>query len=390
MWFIWCLNNFSICLILTSYLYSFKTKTITMSKDDRSPLNPFTGKKHYDNVNDDIFLQECFREYYETLNNSQILDNTDGGVLISSVATKLIIAVRNYLASINRLDYVDDYYEWEFHLLLEDAVNAFCIPGGKIVVFSGILSILSCEDELAFILGHEMAHALLDHTRTRVSAQSTKDSLATVSWIGSFAFDILGMGEIGSLTRAAVNTVDVGSQFLLLNPWGRDQELEADRLGMFLIHYAGYDISGVPAFWRKMSAQNANNFDFFSTHPADDKRIAAMESFVLEIEQGIDYSRPILDQITTSSTIPALNQGDYDKVCSSCGAGNSDDSRFCTNCGHEFTNELRCPNCNSMVSDDSKFCTNCGFKLSDNLKCLNCGSTVGSGDIFCTVCGNKL
>lgn len=361
-----------------------------MSKDDRSPLNPFTGKKHYDNVDDDKFLQECFREYYETLNNSQILDNTDSGVLISSVATKLINAVRNYLASINRLDYVDDYYEWEFHLLSEDTVNAFCIPGGKIIVFSGILSILSCEDEFAFILGHEMAHALLDHTRTRVSAQSTKDSLATLSWFGSFAFDILGMDEIGSLTRAAVNTVNVGSQFLLINPWGRDQELEADRLGMFIIHYAGYDISGVPEFWRKMSAQNANNFDFFSTHPADDKRIAAMENFVSEIEQGIDYSKPILNQITTTSNTPVLNRGDYDKICSNCGAANSKDSIFCTNCGYKFPPGLKCPNCGSIVSDDSKFCNNCGFKLSSDLKCSKCGNIVGSGDVFCTVCGNKL
>lgn len=361
-----------------------------MSKDDRSPLNPFTGKKHYDTVNDDIFLQECFREYYETLNNSRILDNTNNGILISSVATKLINAVRSYLATINRLDYVDDYYEWEFHLILEDAVNAFCIPGGKIIVFSGILSILSCEDELAFILGHEMAHALLDHTRTRVSTQNSKDTLAKASWFGSFAFDILGMGEIGSLTRAAVNTIDIGSQFLLLNPWGRDQELEADRLGMFIIHCAGYDISGVPAFWRKMSAQNANNFDFFSTHPADDKRIAAMESFVSEIERGIDYSRPILNQITAISNTQVPNQGDYDKICSNCGAGNSEDSRFCTNCGHEFNFPLKCPNCNSILSDDSKFCNNCGFKLSSDLKCSKCGSIVGSGDVFCTVCGNKL
>ena len=78
--------------------------------------------------------------------------------------------------------------------------------------------------------------------------------------IGSFAFDLLGLGEIGSLTRAAVNTVSVGSQFLLMNPWGRDQELEADFLGMLIIHWAGYSIKPIPDFWKKMSNQNSNNF----------------------------------------------------------------------------------------------------------------------------------
>ena len=289
-----------------------------MAKDDRSPLNPFTGRKHYDKVNDDQFLAECYREYYAIINKAQIIDNTPEGQLIYNVATNLIKAVYNYLSSIGRLDYVEDYYDWEFHLLLDNTVNAFCIPGGKIAVFSGILSVANSEEELAFILGHEMAHALLDHTRTRASAQNTKDTLTTVSWFGSFAFDLIGMGEIGGLTRAAVNGVDIGSQFLLLNPWGRDQELEADRLGMLIIHWAGYDITGVPAFWQKMSGQNANNFDFFSTHPADDKRIAVMRSLVDEIEDGIDYSRPVLADRPDANYAPKVENTSM-KACKTCG-----------------------------------------------------------------------
>lgn len=184
-----------------------------MAKDDRSALNPFTGKEHYDNVNDDKFLEECYLEYYSIINKAQIADNTHEGQLIAMVATKLIRAVENYLSSIGRLDYVEDYYDWEFHLLLDDTINAFCIPGGKIAVFSGILSVARTEEELAFILGHEMAHVLLDHTRTRKSAQNTKDALTTVSWFGSFAFDLLGMGEVGNLTRAAVNTASLVLNF---------------------------------------------------------------------------------------------------------------------------------------------------------------------------------
>ena len=306
-----------------------------MAKDDRSALNPFTGKRHYDKVNDDEFLEECYQEYNKILNEAQIVDNTAEGQILARVATNLINAVENYLSSIGRLDYVKDYYDWEFHLLLEDTVNAFCIPGGKIAVFTGILSVVNSEEELAFILGHEMAHALLDHTRTRVSAENTQNTLATASWLGSFAFDLIGLGEVGSLTRAAVNTVSIGSQFLLLNPWGRDQELEADRLGMLIIHWAGYDISGVPAFWQKMSGENANNFDFFSTHPADEKRINVMKSLVLEIEEGIDYSKPVLGETSNSKSAPEI----------------------------ENTSVETCPECGHMVGSEDKFCTNCGNKL---------------------------
>ncbi|WP_407381258.1 M48 family metallopeptidase [Methanobrevibacter sp.] len=360
-----------------------------MAKDDRSPLNPFTGKKHHDTVNDDRFLEECYQEYYKIVNSAQIIDNTAEGRMINNVATNLINAVYTYLSSIGRLDYVEDYYDWEFHLLLDNTVNAFCIPGGKIAVYSGILSVANNEEELAFILGHEMAHALLDHTRTRMSAQNTKDTLASVSWIGSFAFDLIGMGEVGSLTRAAVNTANIGSQFLLLNPWGRDQELEADRLGMLIIHWAGYDISGVPAFWQKMSGQNANNFDFFSTHPADEKRINVMRSLVLEIEEGIDYSKPVLADGPKANFTPKIESVPT-KTCPKCGSDVADDAIFCTNCGEKFDEHLFCPNCGVNIKEGDAFCTSCGFKLTDELKCSNCGQKVNEGDVFCTNCGNKL
>ena len=296
------------------------------------------------------------------ISRSQLLDNTQNGQIVKGVAIKLIQAVEDYLAKIGRLDYVENYYDWDFDLVGDDTVNAFCMPGGKIVMFSGILSVANTEEKVAFILGHEMAHALLDHTRTRVSAQNTKNTLATASWFGSFAFDLIGLGGVGSLTRAAVNTADIGSQFLLLNPWGRDQELEADRLGMLIIHWAGYDISGVPAFWQKMSSENANNFDFFSTHPADEKRINVMKSLVLEIEEGIDYSKPVLGETPNAKSAPKIENTSV-KTCPKCGHEETGDSLFCTNCGEKFEQSFSCPKCGHMVGSEDKFCTNCGNKL---------------------------
>ena len=272
-----------------------------MAKDDRSGLNPFTGKEHFDILNDDKFLEESYNEYYSLINQSQLLDETPQGQLVRNVAIRLIQAVENHLAQIGRSDYTQDYYDWDFHLIADETVNAFCMPGGKIVMFSGILSIANTEEKVAFILGHEMAHALLDHSRTRISAQNAQNAITSAAWIGSFALDLVGLGEIGGLARAATNVASLGSQFFLMNPWGRDQELEADKLGMMIIHWAGYDISGIPNFWQSMAGGNPNDHDFFSTHPSDSKRIAVMNELIVEIENEKDfYSSPVLEEVPTS------------------------------------------------------------------------------------------
>ena len=333
-----------------------------MAKDDRSGVNPFTGKKHFDIVNDDKFLQQSYNEYYALINKAQLLDNTQNGQIVRNVAVNLINAVNNYLAKIGRLDYVENYYDWDFHLVADNTVNAFCMPGGKIVMFSGILSVANTEERVAFILGHEMAHALLDHSRTRASAQSAQNAITSAAWVGSIAMDIMGLGGLGNLTRAATNVASVGSQFLLMNPWGRDQELEADRLGMMIIHWAGYDISQIPAFWQAMSSKNSNQHDFFSTHPADSKRIAAMNELIVEIENDESFhDKPVIGG--NSSNSKNSNASNKELKCSNCGAPVGPEDKFCTNCGAKFVVDSTCPKCGASIEQDSKFCTNCGNKL---------------------------
>ena len=354
--FLQSIKKFFIHIMLIEYI---------MAKNDRSGLNPFTGKSHFDIVNDDNFLKSSYDEYYSMINKSQLLDDTPDGQIVRAVAFKLIQAVEEYLAEINRSDYIEDYYDWDFHLVADDTVNAFCMPGGKIVMFSGILSIANTEDKVAFILGHEMAHALLDHSRTKASAQTAKSLLTSAAWIGSIAMDLAGMGELGSLTRSATYATSIGSDFLLLNPWGRKQELEADRLGMMIIHWAGYDIAPIPDFWQSMATNNSNEHDFFSTHPADSKRIAAMNELIYEIENEKDfYSQPVLDK--SSSPKGELKDssltGDV-KYCCECGAPAERDDKFCMSCGAKFDADLICGNCGSPVEKTDKFCMSCGNKL---------------------------
>lgn len=339
---------------------------LIMAKNDRSAINPFTGKKHFDMVDDDKFLRDSYNEYYGMINQAQLLDNTQNGQIVINVAVRLINAVNEYLAKIGRMDYVEDYYDWDVHLVADNTVNAFCMPGGKIVMFSGILALANTEEKIAFILGHEMAHALLDHSRTRISAQNAQNAISSAAWIGSIAMDLVGLGALGSMTRAATNVASIGSQFFLMNPWGRDQELEADRLGMMIIHWAGYDISEIPHFWQAMSGHNSNEHDFFSTHPADSKRIAAMNELIVEINGQTDfYAKPVVGEVPTpKDEFKTAHLVDSNvKYCQRCGAQAGPDDVFCTNCGEKFDMELKCSNCGASIGVGDKFCTNCGNKL---------------------------
>lgn len=355
-----------------------------MSKDSRSSVNPFSGKKHFDMVDDDKFLAECYAYYYEEIKQYQLLDNTQDGQMVFNITSRLINTVNDYLKRIGRYDYVEGYYDWEVHLVNSNIVNACCFPGGKIIVYGGILSLMEYEDELAFVLAHEISHALLDHSRTSASVDKAKNGISTVSWVGSFALDLLGFGGAGELTRAAVNAANMGSHLFLTEPWGRDHELEADKLGLMIAYLAGFNVEIVPTFWQKFSSGNKNEFDFFSTHPSDDKRIAVMRESLYEISNNNDlYSKPLL-----SETPKAKNQfkNDYQQNPIPKIERNNE-SPSLSNSPHE---SQRCPNCGKDIHIEDNFCMECGFKLHDENKCSNCGGKIKEGDNFCMNCGKKL
>ncbi len=398
-----------------------------MKKDDRSGLNPFTGKSHLDVINDDKFLQQCKNEYNKIIRSKKLLDNTKKGILVNHVASNLINAVEDYLAAIGRSDYTRNYYDWEFHVVGENVLNAFCMPGGKIVFFAGMFNVIKSEDEIAFILAHEMAHALLDHSRTQQSAQTVKNGITTLARLGSIGLSIAGFGEAAALGRAVTNVADVGSEFFVMKPFGRGHEIEADKLGMFITHLAGYDISKMPEFWARFSKHSSNNHDFFSTHPADNKRIDAMKEVITSINNGVDfYSTPILSNKKSSSRSNNL-------TCKNCGHPIESTDSFCINCGTKINNEPvlnqnkisssnpyfdknsdvaavsdvidnkeTCPNCGEEIKADNNFCINCGTKIEPNhpLKenhiskikntCPNCGEVLKENYKFCTHCGEEL
>lgn len=159
-------------------------------------------------------------------------------------------------------------WKWEVNVVNSDTVNAYCMPGGKIAVYTGIISQLNLtDDELAAVIGHEMAHALREHSREQISQKIAKQQAIAIG--GS----LLGLG---STTQGLV---DMASEYVLTLPFSRTMEAESDIIGMELMARAGYNPEGAISIWRKMSALNKGEgpMEFTSTHPSDATRIANLE-----------------------------------------------------------------------------------------------------------------
>lgn len=289
------------------------------------------------------------------------------------------------------MDYTENYYNWEFHLVLDDTVNAFCMPGGKILVYSGILSIANNEQSLAFILGHEIAHALLDHGRTRVSVDKAKNTLTTASRLGTIGLSMFGLGEVGSIARTAIDVADIGSEYLAMKPFSRKHEMEADKLGMMIVKWAGYDITGIPIFWQKMGEHNSNKHDFFPTHPSDNKRIDAMNKLVLELpNQEIFHDTPVLSEKNNQKTIKGSNEFEIQNQLPNKALSFASNYRNNNDLNDSSSNNNFCSQCGTKAKKDAKFCSQCGNKLETELKCNICETKVKKEDSFCSKCGNKL
>lgn len=167
-------------------------------------------------------------------------------------------------------------YKWEFHVVEKKDVNAFCLPGGKVFVYTGILGLTTSNDELAAVMGHEIAHALLHHGAERMS-------MAMLAQYGGAAASLAVGSSAGSGASQVFNQVyGLGANVGVLLPHSRTQESEADEVGMILAAKAGYDPAGALSLWRKMDAyaksKGQNVPAWMSTHPTNQQRIEAIQA----------------------------------------------------------------------------------------------------------------
>ena len=186
------------------------------------------------------------------------------------------------------------YFNWEFNLVQDKSANAFCMPGGKIVVYEGILPITQDEASLAIVLGHEIAHAVAKHSAEQMS-KATRSQ--TGLQIGSGILSAIGVDQ--GITSAATSIASQGLQLMNLK-YSRDNESEADYMGLIFAAMAGYDPNVAISFWQRMAAGGGSGTPaFLSSHPSDEKRIADIQK---HLPEAMQYYKGGSTQTTKSTT----------------------------------------------------------------------------------------
>ena len=233
---------------------------------------PITGRKQSLMVSDAEVLSLSTQEYTNYMSQAKKSTNTTNSALVQRVGQKLAKAVETFLAA-NGLQDELSQYAWEFNLVQDQNVNAFCMPGGKIVVYEGLLPVTQDEASLAIVLGHEIAHAVAKHSAEQMSKQIKQQYGLS---IGSAIAGALGVGQ--ETTSLASAVAQYGLQFRNLK-YSRDHETEADRMGLVFAAMAGYDPNVAVTFWQRMAASYSNQTaEFLSDHPSDATRIRNIQT----------------------------------------------------------------------------------------------------------------
>ncbi|MFQ7113218.1 M48 family metallopeptidase [Hallella bergensis] len=245
---------------------------------------PITGRKHTLLVSDAQILSLSKAQYSEILEKSTLSSNTANTAMVNRVGRRLASAVENYLRSNGAANELQNF-AWEFNLIRSNEANAFCMPGGKIAVYEGILPYTQNENALAIVLGHEIAHAVAKHSAEQISKQ-IRQSYGT-QILGTVLNSAVGSG-VGDLAALAAQQ---GFSFANLK-YSRDNETEADYIGLILAAMAGYDPQEAIAFWQRMSSGKRQQSDFLSSHPSDSKRIAMLKRQMPEAMKYYKGAKP--------------------------------------------------------------------------------------------------
>jgi predicted Zn-dependent protease len=243
--------------------------------------NSLTHRSQLSLVSDAEVLSTASTQYKQFISTNSVVSPGKGAagkdaVLVDKVSNRIIAAVKKYYADINQSEQLNGY-EWEVKTVNSKEVNAWCMPGGKIVVYTGILPITQNEASLAVVIGHEVTHALAKHGNERMSQ-------GLIQQFGGQALS-MALANKPQETQALFTTAyGVGTQYGVMLPFGRRDEYEADRFGLIFTALAGYDPKEAISFWQRMEQQGGNQKppEFLSTHPSDANRIAQLQSIMDE------------------------------------------------------------------------------------------------------------
>lgn len=243
--------------------------------------NPFTGKQTLNFHSNSEIFPTAFAEYDKFLDSHKVIKGTEEANAIKEVGRRLTKAAELWFNANGYQGYLDDY-QWEYNLVADEAVNAWCMPGGKIVFYTGILPICQGETGIAVVMGHEIAHALVNHGAQRMSASALQQ------YVGLAGNVALGVGGSSSQTISIFNQAyGIGSQVGVMLPFSRSHETEADAIGLRLMAIAGYDPTEAARLWQRMSAQSGGSqpSEILSTHPSNESRIANLRALAPSAKQ---------------------------------------------------------------------------------------------------------
>lgn len=247
--------------------------------------NAITGRNQLSLVSESQVQDAAKTQYRQFLSENKVVNPTGSkdAEMVRRVGTRLASAITEFYKSKGQSAILDGY-QWEFNLVDSKEVNAWCMPGGKIVVYTGILPVTQNEAALAIVLGHEITHAVAGHGRERMSQQMLA---AGIQELGGVALSS-NQKALGIFNAVYAPTAQVG----VLLPNSRGQESEADHYGLIFAAMAGYNPQEAVPFWQRMQSLNSGSQTpiFLSDHPADAARIKDLQKWMPE---ALQYYKPV-------------------------------------------------------------------------------------------------
>ena len=245
---------------------------------------PVTGRRQFNIIPDSEMLAMSYQQYDQFLTENKLSTNHEQTAMVKRIGHHIEEAVTEYLISLNYTDLLDGY-DWEFNLVEDPNVNAWCMPGGKVVVYTGILPVTKDENGLAVVMGHEIAHAIAEHGSERMSQELIRQ-------MGGMALSVALKDEPQETRAMWLAAYGMGSEVGIMLPYSRMHESEADHMGLIFMAMAGYDPREAPVFWERMSAAGGSKPpEWLSTHPSGETRINNLNAWMPEAMEYYNKSK---------------------------------------------------------------------------------------------------
>lgn len=246
---------------------------------------PVTGRTQLRLVGSSTMLSMSQQQYDQVLKDNKLSTDAEATAMTKRVGRNIQNAVERYFSERGMKHELDDY-EWEFNLIESDEVNAWCMPGGKIAVYTGILPVTMDENGLAVVIAHEVGHAVAGHGAERMSHM-------LAAQLGGIALSVAMADRPDTTQQLWMTVFGLGAQVGFILPYSRIQEYEADHLGLVFMAMAGYNPEGSIEFWQRLAAEKKGSSPptFLSTHPTDASRIQRIQSLMPEARRYYDEYR---------------------------------------------------------------------------------------------------